>query len=84
MPIFSKVIKNFSLQYPELQFNIVARKPDSIIDDVITNKSEIGITFTKDLPKSLKIVSQANYPVGLLCSPNHPLSSKNKVFIYSA
>ena len=78
---FSEIIKNFSLEYPDLQFNIVARKPDSIIDDVLTNKSEIGITFTKEIPKSLKIFSQSNYPVGILCSPRHLLSGKDKVFV---
>ena len=78
---FSDVIKNFSDKYCDIQFNIVARKPESIIDDVISNKSEIGITFTPDIPKSLKIMCEVNYPVGLLCSPNNPLSLNKKIYI---
>ena len=78
---FSDVIKNFRDKYEDLHFNIVARKPESIVDDVITGKSEIGITFTMDIPKSLKIIHEVNFPVGLLCSPNHPLTFKNKIFI---
>ena len=65
----SGIVKEFQDKYKNVRFNIIAKKPDSIIDDLILNKCEIGITFTKDVPKSLNIIFENNFPVGILCSP---------------
>jgi len=84
MAIFflSDIVKNFQDDYNHIRFHIIAKKPDSIIDDLILNKSEIGITFTKEIPKSLKIVYEKNFPLGILCSPEHELARKEKINIY--
>ena len=77
----STVIKNFQQQNKFTTFEINAKKPDSIIDDLILDKSNIGITFAKDIPKSLEILFEKNFPLGILCSPNHELTKKNKISI---
>ena len=77
----SKVIKDFQQENKSTTFEINAKKPDSIIDDLILNISNIGITFTKDIPKSLAILFEKNFPLGILCSPNHELAKKNKITI---
>ena len=70
------IVKEFQDKYNNVRFNIIAKKPDSIIDDLILNKCEIGITFTKEIPKSLKIIFENNFPVGVLCSPQHFLAQR--------
>jgi DNA-binding transcriptional LysR family regulator len=70
----SGIVKEFQDKYKNVRFNIIAKKPDSIIEDLILNKCEIGITFTKDVPKSLNIIFEKNFPVGILCSPEHFLA----------
>ena len=77
----SEVINNFQKRNKYSSFEINAKKPDSIIDDLILNKSEIGITFTKELPKTLEVVFEKNFPLGVLCSPDHELAKKDNITI---
>ena len=77
----SEVINNFQKRNKYSSFEINAKKPDSIIDDLILNKSEIGITFTKELPKTLEAVFEKNFPLGVLCSPKHELIKKDEITI---
>ena len=77
----SGIVKEFQDKYKNVRFNIIAKKPDSIIDDLILNKCEIGITFTKEIPKSLKIIFENNFPVGVLCSPQHFLAQNEFIDI---
>ena len=72
----SEIVKEFQDKYRNVRFKIIAKKPDSIIEDLIINKCEIGITFTKEIPKSLKIIFENNFPVGVLCSPQHFLAQR--------
>ena len=77
----SKVVNEFQDQYKYIKFNINTKKPDSILDDLILNKSDIGITFTKEQPKTLKIIYERKVPLGILCSPKHYLASKENIKI---
>tara|TARA_B100000315_G_scaffold108295_1_gene99411 strand:+ start:1122 stop:2021 length:900 start_codon:yes stop_codon:yes gene_type:complete len=77
----SETVKKFQDEFRYVRFNITAKKPDSIIDDLILDKSEIGITFTKEVPKSLRVVYENNFPVGILCSPEHELANKDDINI---
>jgi len=77
----SEVINNFQKRNKYSSFEINAKKPDSIIDDLILNKSEIGITFTKEIPKTLEAVFEKNFPLGILCSPKHELIEKDEITI---
>ena len=77
----STVIKKFQDHNTHTTFETNAKKPDSIIDDLILKKSDIGITFTKEIPKSLEILFEKNFPIGILCSPNHDLAKKEEITI---
>ena len=77
----SSVINDFQKNNKYSTFEINAKKPDSITDDLILNKSEIGITFTKELPKTLEVVFEKNFPLGVLCSPDHELAKKDNITI---
>ena len=78
----SGIVKEFQDKYKNVRFNIIAKKPDSIIEDLILNKREIGITFTKDVPKSLNIIFEKNFPVGILCSPQHFLAQNEFINVH--
>ena len=77
----SSVINDFQKIYTHTTFEINVRKPDSIIDNLILDKCNIGITFTKDVPKNLEILCDKNFPLGILCSPNHDLAQKKQITI---
>lgn len=77
----SPIISKFRKIYPDVKIKISSRQPDTIIDNLITNKTDFGISFAKDLPKTLKSLFVCNFPMGILCSPNHILANKSEVLL---
>ena len=52
----SPIISKFRKKYPDVKIKISSRQPETIIDNLITNKTDFGITFSKNLPSTLKIL----------------------------
>ena len=77
----SSVINDFQKTNQYISFEINAKKPDSILDDLILNRSEIGITFTKELPRTIEVSYEKNFPLGILCSPSHKLATRDEITI---
>ena len=77
----SPIISKFRKIYPDVKIKISSRQPDTIIDNLITNKTDFGISFAKDLPKTLKSLFVCNFPMGILCSPNHILANKSEILL---
>ena len=77
----SPIISKFRKKYPDVKIKISSRQPETIIDNLITNKTDFGITFSKNLPSTLKILFNCKFPMGILCSPNHILANKTEIFL---
>ncbi|MDC6448097.1 LysR family transcriptional regulator [Alphaproteobacteria bacterium] len=77
----SPIISKFRKQYPDVKIKISSRQPETIIDNLITNKTDFGISFAKNLPNTLRAVYLCNFPMGILCSPSHLLANKSEIFL---
>ncbi len=77
----SPIISKFRKKYPDVKIKISSRQPEAIIDNLITNKTDFGISFAKNIPKTLKAVYLCNFPMGELCSPTHPLANKSEILL---
>ncbi|MBT3902298.1 MAG: LysR family transcriptional regulator [Pelagibacteraceae bacterium] len=75
----SPIISKFRKKYPDVKIKISSRQPEAIIDNLITNKTDFGISFAKNIPKTLKAVYLCNFPMGVLCSPTHLLANKSEI-----
>ena len=75
----SPIISNFRKMYPDVKIKISSRQPETIIDNLITNKTDFGISFAKNLPSTLKSIHVCNFPMGMLCSPEHILAHKTEI-----
>jgi len=75
----SPIISKFRKKYPDVKIKISSRQPEAIIDNLITNKTDFGISFAKNIPKTLKAVYLCNFPMGVLCSPTHLLANKIEI-----
>jgi len=75
------IIFKFRFKYPDVKIKALSKKPENILDDLITNKSDFGISFTRDLPKTLKIITEYSFPMGIMCSPHHKLANKEEIFL---
>ena len=77
----SPIISKFRKKYPDVKIKISSRQPEAIIDNLITNKTDFGISFAKNIPKTLKAVYLCNFPMGVLCSPTHLLANKSEILL---
>jgi len=77
----SLIISKFRKKYPDVKIKISSRQPEAIIDNLITNKTDFGISFAKNIPKTLKAVYLCNFPMGVLCSPTHLLANKSEILL---
>jgi DNA-binding transcriptional LysR family regulator len=75
----SPIISKFRKKYPDVKIKISSRQPETIIDNLITNKTDFGISFAKSIPSTLKAVYLGNFPMGVLCSPKHLLANKSEI-----
>ena len=75
------IIFRFRFKFPDIKIKVSSRQPNNILDDLITNKTDFGISFTKELPRTLKIISQYSFPMGIMCSPQHKLAYKEEIFL---
>ncbi len=75
----SPIISKFRLKYPDVKIKISSRQPETIIDNLITNKTDFGISFAKNLPSTLKTIYVSNFPMGVLCSPDHLLANHTEI-----
>ncbi len=79
--IITPILKDYHFKYPDIKFDIHAKKPENIIDELIIQKIDLGITFSHFLPKSIKKLYEQKIPIGIVTSINHPLQYKDKVLI---
>lgn len=77
----SPIISKFRKKYPDVKIKISSRQPEAIIDNLITNKTDFGISFAKSIPNTLKAVYLCNFPMGILCSPTHLLANKSEILL---
>ena len=77
----SPSITKFNNSFPDIRFSVKAKKPENIIDELIENKIQIGITFSDILPRPIKKLFERNFPIGILTAENHPLQYKNEVIL---
>ena len=75
----SPAISKFINDYPDMRFEVLAKKPEDIIDGLIENRIQIGITFSGILPRSVIRLFETNFPIGILTDNTHPLQFKNEV-----
>ena len=79
--IITPILKNYHFKYPDIKFDIHAKKPENIIDELITQKIDLGVTFSHFLPKSIRKLYEQKIPMGIVTSLDHPLQYKDKLFI---
>ena len=77
----SPIISKFRKKYPDVKIKISSRQPETIIDNLITNKTDFGISFVKNLPSTLKTIVVSNFPMGMLCSPKHILANQSEILL---
>ena len=77
--IISPLLTKYQVSYPDIKFSILAKKPELIIDELINQKLDLGITLSQFYPKSIMKLFEKKLSLGVVTSINHPLQLKDKI-----
>ncbi|MFC3059009.1 LysR family transcriptional regulator [Paenirhodobacter populi] len=74
-----EVIAGFSSRFPGIRFSVSSNASDAIVEALIKNQTDIGITYNASLRPELEIVVERADPVMCLVATNHPLAQNATV-----
>lgn len=70
---------NLLKTHPKVNFRLNYRRNDQVYDDVILGAAELGLVAYPQPRAGVDILPFREDKLCLICAPNHPLASKNKV-----
>lgn len=79
--ILPQVLEQFSDKYPGISLSVTTAQPDQITSAVSDGETDIGISFTNENPKEVRVFAEKAAPFGLIMRPDHPLAERMNVTI---
>jgi DNA-binding transcriptional LysR family regulator len=73
------LFSSFRTRFPGISFNLVLAPTDRIIEAVVHDEADIGITFNAGPRQDVSVVARYAEPVSCLVSPRHPLAREKVV-----
>jgi DNA-binding transcriptional LysR family regulator len=74
-----RLLTAFHARFPGISFNLVLAPTDRIIEAVLNDEADIGITFNAKPRPELAIVAQHAEPLTCLVAPGHPLAKSRSI-----
>lgn len=76
-----QALEQFIDKYPSISLSVTTAKPDEIVNSVAFGDTDIGISFTNDVHRDVRVFSEKAAPFGLIMRPDHPLAERTSVTI---
>lgn len=77
--VLPALLSRFHEQYPGINFNLVLAPTDRIIEAVVRDEADIGLTFNARPRPDLTVAARHAEPVSCIVSPQHPLARQKSV-----
>lgn len=74
-----KVLSEFTQKHPNITFAVFVGSTDRIVEAVIDDEADIGITFNGPRRPDLSTVVEYSEPLRCLVAPSHPLANRRSV-----
>jgi DNA-binding transcriptional LysR family regulator len=69
----------FHERFPGISFNLVLAPTDRIIEAIIQDEADIGITFNAKRRHEISVAARYAEPVSCIVSPEHPLAREKSI-----
>lgn len=79
--ILPQILERFGDKYPGISLSVTTAQPDQITNAVADGETDIGISFTNESPKEVRVFAEKATPFGLIMRPDHPLAERMNVTI---
>lgn len=74
-----EVVRSFYETYSEIKFEVLELDPESAIEEVVSGRSDIALTFTNALQRPVRVVAERETPIGAVMASDHPLATKEAI-----
>lgn len=75
------IIASFNRHYPEIRFEVIVTSTDGIIEALVADDADIGITLNAPRRPDVSICSSWSEPIHVIVASDHVLSSRKSVSI---
>ncbi len=73
------LISSFHAKFPGINFNLVLAPTDRIVEALVQNEADIGISFNAKRRHDITVAARYAEPVSCIVSPHHPLAKARSV-----
>jgi DNA-binding transcriptional LysR family regulator len=73
------LLSSFHARFPGISFNVVTAPTDRIIEAVVQDEADIGVTFNAKPRQELSVAARYAEPVSCILSPHHPLAREKAI-----
>lgn len=73
------VIESFRKRYPGISFLVRIESALTVVEDVASNRTDVGIGFNVPKRRNLVVVGRHAQPILAVCAPGHPLAKVRRV-----
>lgn len=77
--ILPDVLDRFIEEHPQITFSIRMANLTDIVESLADGESDIGISFTNDIPAGLRIHTEKATPIGAIMRKDHPLAERDSL-----
>lgn len=74
-----EVVRSFYETYSKIKFEVLEMDPESTIEEVVSGRADIALTFTHALHRPVRVVAERETPIGAVVAADHPLATKKEI-----
>jgi DNA-binding transcriptional LysR family regulator len=74
-----EVVRDFNDEFPGIGFEVFELGPSESVEEVMTGRADIALTFTHALERPVRIVAEIETPIGAVVAADHPLAKKRAI-----
>ena len=75
----TRIIAIFNERYPDVSFNVQTAPTDRIIEALLENWADIGITFNAAPRLEIEVIAEVVEPISCLVANNHPYAGRSSL-----
>lgn len=77
--VLPAVLSRFHRQFPGVSFNVVTSSTDRIVEALLDDVTDVGITFNAVQRAEIEIIAEYVEPISCLVSPKHRFAERQKL-----
>jgi len=72
-------LAGFQRQYPDISYEINIGSTDAIIDALLSDHADLGMTFSMSPRSDIEVLACIEQPLHILASPEHEIASRQRI-----